>query len=75
MIAAPPVFTFDADAFTKARKARGVSQTLLAGLAGVGVSTVQRLEAGIGDPQGSTVAAIAAVLEVEMGTLYRLVAA
>lgn len=74
-IAQAPVFAFNADAFTRARKAKGISQTLLAGLADVGVSTVQRLEAGIGDPQGSTVAAIAHVLEVDMGTLYRQVAA
>jgi len=62
---------FDPERFTAARVAAGISQTLLAGLAGVGLSTVQRMEAGIGDPQGATVAACAKILDVDMGTLYR----
>lgn len=71
MTPAPVVMEFDAAAFVRARDAAGMSQALLAGLAGCGVSTVQRLEAGVGDPQGSTIAALARVLNVPMGLFYR----
>lgn len=67
----PLEMVFDHAAFVRAREASGMSQALLAGLAGCGVSTVQRLEVGAVDPQGSTIAALAQVLNVPLGLLYR----
>jgi transcriptional regulator with XRE-family HTH domain len=67
----PVVMVFDHAAFVRARESSGMSQALLAGLAGCGVSTVQRLEVGAVDPQGSTIAALASVLNVSMDALYR----
>ena len=70
MTPAPLQMVFDHAAFVRAREASGMSQALVAGLAGVGVSTVQRLEVGAVDPQGSTIAALAKVLSVPLDSLY-----
>ena len=67
----PVAMVFDHAAFKRVREASGMSQELVAGLAGCGVSTVQRLEVGAVDPQGSTIAALAQVLNVPLGLLYR----
>lgn len=71
MTTAPVVMVFDHAAFRRVLEASGMSEALLAGLAGCGVSTVQRLKVGAVDPQGSTIAAIARVLNVPMDALYR----
>lgn len=62
---------FDGAALRKARTAKGMTQTLLAGLAGVGELAVSRAEAEQVEPRGSTAAAWAKILDVDLATLYR----
>jgi DNA-binding XRE family transcriptional regulator len=65
------ILRFDGDALRAARSAKGMTQTLLAGLAGVGELAVQRAEAGTHEPLGRTAAAWARILEVDLDGFYR----
>lgn len=62
---------FDGAALRKARTAKGMTQTLLAGLAGVGELAVSRAESEQVEPRGSTAAAWARILEVDLASFYR----
>ena len=57
---------FIAEEFTKARKARGISQRELAQRCGLLQSTVGRIEAGLVVPNLLTLAKIAEVLQLEI---------
>ena len=51
------------------RKARGLSQAALATAAGVSVGNLSMIESGRGNPRATTLAAIAAALEVNPTSL------
>ena len=65
------ILRFDGAALRKARTAKGMTQTLLAGLSGCGELAVQRAEAETHDPRGATAAAWARILDVDLDTFYR----